>query len=408
MHKLLLQLEPKKCMEWYVTASKGDIQELLKLAQDEPRLVNRKQAPLHQKVVLSVPDPRLDKRFEKQTICPIALRYFQSRRINRLSYLRPLIPSPRVGPKTMGTTVPTLVYPMGAGSFLSNVDLAEMLKGVRITKRNSSAMTTLWGKQSVSFHGRFCLVLSFDLEIFVAPSVTDLGRSGIKLAKSRLAFDLYAISCKRYTAVSADGVLTYPEIAGDDDNCRIFCGGVPGGRRAPTLRCHFLSFYLMQPEKNTLFLAGPCKSYGTAAISVRFNSLSCRRGIRLAEIVASLSRFWDTGNSSSQLSPRQYRNLMKDKITARFIGGSPGPAYSDADRDSCFIGSFAERLCCRGQENGRRTGDSDNRAPAGQFRILSLILQVEGILYKRGVPAEPGDTTTFLPTRPEGLSLMFG
>jgi hypothetical protein len=42
MHKLLLQLEPKKCMEWYVTASKGDIQELLKLAQDEPRLVNRK------------------------------------------------------------------------------------------------------------------------------------------------------------------------------------------------------------------------------------------------------------------------------------------------------------------------------------------------------------------------------
>jgi hypothetical protein len=35
-------LEPKKCMEWYVTASKGDIQELLKLAQDEPRLVNRK------------------------------------------------------------------------------------------------------------------------------------------------------------------------------------------------------------------------------------------------------------------------------------------------------------------------------------------------------------------------------
>ncbi|KAJ3660444.1 hypothetical protein Zmor_004893 [Zophobas morio] len=35
-------LEPKKCTEWYVTASKGDIQELLKLAQDEPRLVNRK------------------------------------------------------------------------------------------------------------------------------------------------------------------------------------------------------------------------------------------------------------------------------------------------------------------------------------------------------------------------------
>lgn len=38
----LTPLEPKKCQEWYVTASRGDYQELLKLARDEPRLVNRK------------------------------------------------------------------------------------------------------------------------------------------------------------------------------------------------------------------------------------------------------------------------------------------------------------------------------------------------------------------------------
>jgi hypothetical protein len=60
------------------------------------------------------------------------------------------------------------------------------------------------------------------------------------------------------------------------------------------------------------------------------------------------------------------------------------------DRDSCFIGSFAERLCCRGQENGRRTGDSDNRAPAGQFRILSLILQVEGIFIQKRCSSRNG------------------
>ncbi|CAG9858132.1 unnamed protein product [Phyllotreta striolata] len=36
------RLEPKKCVEWYVTASKGDYQELLKLASSEPRLVNKK------------------------------------------------------------------------------------------------------------------------------------------------------------------------------------------------------------------------------------------------------------------------------------------------------------------------------------------------------------------------------
>ncbi|XP_018576011.2 ankyrin repeat domain-containing protein SOWAHC [Anoplophora glabripennis] len=38
----VIPLEPKKCMEWYVTASKGDFQELLKLANAEPRLVNKK------------------------------------------------------------------------------------------------------------------------------------------------------------------------------------------------------------------------------------------------------------------------------------------------------------------------------------------------------------------------------
>ncbi|XP_048525641.1 ankyrin repeat domain-containing protein SOWAHB isoform X3 [Dendroctonus ponderosae] len=38
----LTPLEPKKCQEWYVTASRGDCQELLKLARDEPRLVNKK------------------------------------------------------------------------------------------------------------------------------------------------------------------------------------------------------------------------------------------------------------------------------------------------------------------------------------------------------------------------------
>ncbi|XP_066138966.1 ankyrin repeat domain-containing protein SOWAHC [Euwallacea fornicatus] len=35
-------LDPKKCQEWYVTASKGDCQELLKLAHDAPGLVNKK------------------------------------------------------------------------------------------------------------------------------------------------------------------------------------------------------------------------------------------------------------------------------------------------------------------------------------------------------------------------------
>ncbi|XP_076272599.1 ankyrin repeat domain family member sosondowah [Rhynchophorus ferrugineus] len=35
-------LEPKKCQEWYVTASRGDYQELVKLAREEPRLVNKK------------------------------------------------------------------------------------------------------------------------------------------------------------------------------------------------------------------------------------------------------------------------------------------------------------------------------------------------------------------------------
>jgi hypothetical protein len=99
---------------------------------------------------------------------------------------------------------------------------------------------------------------------------------------------------------------------------------------------------------------------------------------------------------------------MRDHYRRTHARGRQRRPFPLQDRDSCFIGSFAERLCCRGQENGRRTGDSDNRAPAGQFRILNLILQVEGILYKRGVPAEPGDTTTFLLTRPEGLSLMFG
>ncbi|CAH1113083.1 unnamed protein product [Psylliodes chrysocephalus] len=38
----LTPLEPKKCMEWYVTASRGDYQELLKLANNEPRLVSKK------------------------------------------------------------------------------------------------------------------------------------------------------------------------------------------------------------------------------------------------------------------------------------------------------------------------------------------------------------------------------
>ncbi|KAG5874483.1 hypothetical protein JTB14_004400 [Gonioctena quinquepunctata] len=38
----VIPLEPKKCMEWYVTASKGDYQELLRLANSEPRLVNKK------------------------------------------------------------------------------------------------------------------------------------------------------------------------------------------------------------------------------------------------------------------------------------------------------------------------------------------------------------------------------
>lgn len=36
----VLQLEPKRCQEWYVTASKGDYHELLRLAKDEPRFVN--------------------------------------------------------------------------------------------------------------------------------------------------------------------------------------------------------------------------------------------------------------------------------------------------------------------------------------------------------------------------------
>ncbi|XP_060534723.1 uncharacterized protein LOC132707074 [Cylas formicarius] len=35
-------LEPKKCQEWYVTASRGDCQELMKLARSEPRLVHKK------------------------------------------------------------------------------------------------------------------------------------------------------------------------------------------------------------------------------------------------------------------------------------------------------------------------------------------------------------------------------
>ncbi|XP_044748919.1 ankyrin repeat domain-containing protein SOWAHC isoform X2 [Coccinella septempunctata] len=39
---VISNLDPKKCVEWYVTASKGDCQELLKLAKDEPRLVNKK------------------------------------------------------------------------------------------------------------------------------------------------------------------------------------------------------------------------------------------------------------------------------------------------------------------------------------------------------------------------------
>ncbi|KAL1517009.1 hypothetical protein ABEB36_000829 [Hypothenemus hampei] len=43
----LTLLEPKKCQEWYVTASRADCQELLKLAQKEPRLVNKKANVLH-------------------------------------------------------------------------------------------------------------------------------------------------------------------------------------------------------------------------------------------------------------------------------------------------------------------------------------------------------------------------
>lgn len=35
-------IDAKKCQEWYVTTSKGDLQELLKLAKEEPRLVNKK------------------------------------------------------------------------------------------------------------------------------------------------------------------------------------------------------------------------------------------------------------------------------------------------------------------------------------------------------------------------------
>ncbi|XP_050512873.1 uncharacterized protein LOC114328338 [Diabrotica virgifera virgifera] len=38
----LTPIDPKKCVEWYVTASRGDYQELLKLANTEPRLVNKK------------------------------------------------------------------------------------------------------------------------------------------------------------------------------------------------------------------------------------------------------------------------------------------------------------------------------------------------------------------------------
>jgi hypothetical protein len=76
---------------------------------------------------------------------------------------------------------------------------------------------------------------------------------------------------------------------------------------------------------------------------------------------------------------------MRDHYRRTHARGRQRRPFPLQDRDSCFIGSFAERLCCRGQENGRRTGYSDNRAPAGQFRIFSLILQVEGILYKRGV-----------------------
>ncbi|KAJ3629451.1 hypothetical protein MTP99_013844 [Tenebrio molitor] len=258
-------LEPKKCMEWYVTASKGDIQELLKLAQDEPRLVNRKQAPLHQKVVLSVPDPRLDKRFEKQTICPIALRYFQSRRINRLSYLRPLIPSPRVGPKTMVPRYPPLPVECGA-SISANFQNPQQRSdggGIVFIKRGFSgdaercARTSNTANVPTAIFRRILKIVEDEVGHSLTPIDTSLfphkltivGRISLVLESplipyrgqdrliNKTSFDLYAISCKRYTAVSADGVLTYPEIAGDDDNCRIFCGGVPGGRRAPTLRC---------------------------------------------------------------------------------------------------------------------------------------------------------------------------
>lgn len=40
-------MEQKKCVEWYVTASKGDLQELIKLANSEPRLVNKKVCMLY-------------------------------------------------------------------------------------------------------------------------------------------------------------------------------------------------------------------------------------------------------------------------------------------------------------------------------------------------------------------------
>lgn len=42
MSKIRLQLEPKKCTEWFVAAAKGDYQELAKLAHSEPRLVKLK------------------------------------------------------------------------------------------------------------------------------------------------------------------------------------------------------------------------------------------------------------------------------------------------------------------------------------------------------------------------------
>ncbi|KAK9700584.1 hypothetical protein QE152_g31147 [Popillia japonica] len=38
----VISLDPKRCAEWYVTASKADYQELAKLASDEPRFVKLK------------------------------------------------------------------------------------------------------------------------------------------------------------------------------------------------------------------------------------------------------------------------------------------------------------------------------------------------------------------------------